>query len=270
MYDALSNPSGAFTMSAFVKKGTGDLFGMRTTSASIIVQFNLTTLEITASFGTGTITNYGNGWYRVTASTSSAIANEVAQYQFFNDAGEYMYFWGAMAENGEYATSYVPTLGATSTRGADACSKTGISSLIGQTQGTLFCDFNWEQKSGVFFINSISDGTLNNEIFMAFGSSADNRIRFSIVTGSVEYVNQDSAVLSSGRYKIAFAYASNDAVVYINGTQLFTDSSVVVPTTSAFKFLRANNTLAFNGNINEQLLFPTRLSNAELAQLTTI
>ena len=134
----------------------------------------------------------------------------------------------------------------------------------------MFCDFNWEQKEGVFFINSISDGTTNNDIFMAFGSSANNRIRFSIASGGVNYVNEDSAVLSSGRYKIAFAYASNDAVVYINGTQLFTDSSVTVPATSAFKFLRANDTLGFNGTINQQLLFKTRLTNAELASLTTI
>jgi hypothetical protein len=172
---------------------------------------------------------------------------------------------------GSYATSYIgPTTSASATRVADACSKTGISSLIGQTSGVLFCDLNWQQKEGVFFINSISDGTTNNEILMAFGSSADNRIRFSIASGGVESVNQDSAVLSSGRYKIAFAYASNDAAVYINGTQLFTDSSVVVPTTSAFKFLRANDTLGFDGQINEQLLFKTRLTNAELASLTTL
>jgi hypothetical protein len=78
-----------------------------------------------------------------------------------------------------------------------------LSNLIGQTEGVLFVDINWEQKEGVFFINSISDGTISEEIFMAFGSTADNRIRFSINSGGISYVNQDSAVLSSGRYKIA-------------------------------------------------------------------
>lgn len=182
----------------------------------------------------------------------------------------YFYAWGAQLEASSYPTSYIPTTSASATRVADACYKTGISSLIGQTEGTLFVDFNWEQKSGVFFVNSISDGTINNDISISFGNTADNRLRFFIISGGSDSVFFDSATLASGRYKVAFAYANNDAVAYINGVQQFTDSSVVVPATSAFKFLRANDTLGFNGTINQQLLFKTRLTNSELASLTTL
>jgi hypothetical protein len=236
------------------------------------------TIGTIAATSTATITNYGNGWYRCSVynthpSFGSLIqlstGNNVTSYQGNGTSGAFI--WGCqLEESATYATSYVPTLGAASTRGADSCSKTGISSLIGQTQGTLFCDFNWEQKSGVFYVNSISDGTISNDISISFGNTADNRLRFFIISGGSDSVFFDSATLASGRYKVAFAYANNDAVAYINGVQQFTDSSVVVPATSAFKFLRANDTLGFNGNINEQLLFPTRLSNAELAQLTTL
>ena len=114
----------------------------------------------------------------------------------------------------------------------------------------MFCDFNWEQKEGVFFINSISDGTTNNDIFMAFGSSANNRIRFSIASGGVNYVNEDSAVLSSGRYKIAFAYASNDAVVYINGTQLFTSSTLATTVPDGYYSNGTNVWTASGGVLN--------------------
>jgi hypothetical protein len=57
------------------------------------------------------------------------------------------YFWGKQLEIAAYATSYIPTLGAAVTRGADAASKTGISSLIGQTEGTLFIDVNLDTVS---------------------------------------------------------------------------------------------------------------------------
>jgi hypothetical protein len=153
---------------------------------------------------------------------------------------------------------------------ADACSKTGISSLIGQTQGTLFVDFNWEQKDGVFFINSISDGTTSNDLFMAFGSSGNNLIRFSMNAGGINYVSTDSGVISSGRHKIAFAYKTNDVTAYIDGVQIFTDTSAIVPATSAFKFARSNDTLNFVSSINQQLLFRTRLTNEQLQTLTSL
>ena len=263
-----------FTFSCYAKKLDSDnKFVLRLDiPATNIAQFDLGTgtIDSVSSGFSATINFVGNGWYRCTFTSDSSVAISNAVVISANAGSNSTYVWGAQVEVSSYPTSYIPTTSSSATRVADACSKTGISSLIGQTEGVMFCDFNWEQKEGVFFINSISDGTTNNDIFMAFGSSANNRIRFSIASGGVNYVNEDSAVLSSGRYKIAFAYASNDAVVYINGTQLFTDSSVTVPATSAFKFLRANDTLGFNGTINQQLLFKTRLTNAELASLTTI
>jgi hypothetical protein len=48
--------------------------------------------------------------------------------------------YGFQLELGSYATSYIPTTSASVTRNADVISKTGISSLIGQTEGTIFAD----------------------------------------------------------------------------------------------------------------------------------
>jgi hypothetical protein len=249
--------------------------------------YNIQTGVVTnvSAGSTAKIENYGNGWYRcsltsaigatdLTGRPSIYVANDGTTSDFPSTAaatGKAAYAWGFNMCLGSYVQSYLPTLGASVTRVQDAASKTGISSLIGQTEGTLFVDFNWEQKSGVFFVNSISDGTTVNEIFIAFGSTADNRLRFSIASSGVgASVSFDSATLASGRYKVAFAYANNDAAAYINGVQQFTDTSVTIPATSAFKFLRANDTLGFNGTINQQLLFKTRLTNAQLAELTTI
>jgi hypothetical protein len=226
---------------------------------------------------TASIENYGNGWYRCSI-TFTATAGNYAIFTYLSDAdnstsavvSKGSYFWGANLTATSYLQSYIPTTAAAVTRLADACSKTGIASLIGQTQGTLFVDFNWEQKDGVFFINSISDGTTSNELFMAFGSSGNNLIRFSMNAGGINYVNTDSGVISSGRHKIAFAYKTNDVTAYIDGVQIFTDTSAIVPATSAFKFARSNDTLNFVSSINQQLLFKTRLSNEQLQTLTSL
>ena len=60
-----------------------------------------------------------------------------------------LYLYGLQVEkNVSYPTSYIPTNGSAVTRVADSCSKTGISSLIGQTEGTIYAEFNWKRSNG--------------------------------------------------------------------------------------------------------------------------
>jgi hypothetical protein len=74
------------------------------------------------------------------------------------------------------------------------------------------------------------------------------------------------------RYKIALAYKNGDCALYVNGTQADTD-------TTAFTFSTALSSLYLGQSQyfgkssyenNEVVLFKTRLTNAELASLTTI
>ena len=216
--------------------------------------------------------SYTTEWQRFTYTFTAGSTTATAIIGGYNTwtGSEEIFVYGFQLELGSYATSYIPTTSASVTRNADVISKTGISSLIGQTEGTLFVDINWEQKNGVYFVNSISNGTTSNEIFISFGNSSNNALRFSITSGGSTSVVFNTSALTSGRYKIALAYANNDATGYINGTQIFTDSSVSVPATSQMKFSRANDTLGYSGTMNAAVLWQTRLTNDELATLTTI
>jgi hypothetical protein len=278
----------AYTQSVFAKKGTNNFLQILGTTAiydvNSWVNFDLENgvISTIGSSATATITDFGNGWYRCTmtaTATATSVGNGFLLWLItsaasaraeYNDLAKSVHLWGAQVEAGAYPTSYIPTTTATVTRNADVISKTGISSLIGQTEGTVFMDINWEEKSGVYFINSISNGSTSNEIYMSFGNTFENSIRFSIFSGGSASVTFNSSVLTSGRYKIAFAYANNDATAYINGTQVFTDNTVSVPSTSEMKFLRANDTLGYSGTINASALWKTRLTNAELISLTTL
>ena len=79
------------------------------------------------------------------------------------------------------------------------------------------------------------------------------------------------AFVTGQRYKIAFAYKANDYVAYVNGVQKGTDTSATVPATSALYINSYSDfTEIQKKEVNQALLFKTRLTNAELQSLTQI
>ena len=198
--------------------------------------------------------------------TSGIIGNNT----YTGDGTSGVYVWGGQLEAGSYVSSYIPTLASSVTRLADSASKSGISSLIGQTQGTLFCDFNVlpSTLAGSYYVETfLTDGTLNNKVALTY--YADGRIQFVAFASGSLVVNIDlpSYGLTVGKHKFAFAYKLNDYVAYADGALVGTDTSATVPSMSA---LNLYDTIGGTHAINQAIVFPTRLSNAELATLTTL
>jgi hypothetical protein len=226
---------------------------------------------------TASIEQAENGFYRCTITMNASSASS-SVWVFFNTSsnGSYSrtgssYFWGAQLEAGAYPTSYIPTTSASVTRNADVISKTGISSLIGQTEGTLFVDAYITGKDSsngsiLFATDKVSSGALIRIIY-----TSTNALRFDVFDGS-----SFQCLISAGAYnvgdrvKVAGGYKNNDFVMYVNGTQIGTDTSGSVPTTDTANI----NTSIYgdtNGSfVNAAALWQTRLDNATLAQLTTI
>jgi hypothetical protein len=234
--------------------------------------------------GTGKIENYGNGWYRCTifplknfSTNSSAFINLVSTgttESYTGNGTSGVLFWGKQLEVGAYATSYIPTLGAAVTRGADAASKTGISSLIGQTEGTIY----WEGKiDGLNASNEAlpialfpTGGDINGaQIYIVLLSNRS--IRFVVYDGTTV---QASIITSAGFYtygttiKLAAVYKANDFALYIDGVQIGTDTSGSVVACSGLYFDYQNFVGKYS--TDQVLLFKTRLSNSSLAELTSL
>ena len=72
----------------------------------------------------------------------------------------------------------------------------------------------------------------------------------------------------SGHYKIAFGYKNNDFVMYVNGTQIGTDTSGSVSGLMDYFDIHFGST--GTNHQNAVALWKTRLTNTQLAQLTTI
>ena len=280
----ISTSSTAYTFSCYIKPSTRTRAYLRsdTSAGTVRTLFDLTGSGsvVTLAHTSASISLVGNGWYRCsitftegTGAAGRLVFVEGAVGTAISYAGNGLTaFWlyGAQLEAGAYATSYIPTLGASVTRGADACVKTGISSLIGQTEGVLFLDFEIQTTGQDMVIMNIYNGTTPANS-MYFYLTVSNILQ-AYVDNSGTVVIISSGVLAQGRYKAALAYKANDCSFYLNGSLVGVDVSNTIPTCNALMLENYASTPIYQEKtaVSQALLFKTRLSNSELASLTTL
>ena len=126
-------------------------------------------------------------------------------------------------EFASYATSYIPTTSASVTRNADVVSKTGISSLIGQTEGTLYAEIYAKQAGSATNWYEINDGTSNNWIFI--GKELNKMRGYIRTSGTTHFDNTTFTITDNAPMKVALAYKSGDYALYINGSLIASGSS---------------------------------------------
>jgi hypothetical protein len=277
-----------YASSCFVKQGSGTrriliFFGNTAFGSNLFVNFNIQTGTITPSSSsiTGKIENYGNGWFRciaiATATSTNSATNAIYLRQtdaassatYTGDGTSSMYIWGLQCEAGTHATSYIPTTAATVTRNADSAFDTGISSLLGQTEGTVFIDMSHSANISARSIFAIDINATTN--FIAGTINNSNAVVFQVRQSGSSTSIITSSALSLGRHKIAFAYKSGDYALYIDGVQIGTSNSTVYPvgTLDQLVFSSANYG-QLGDKFNQNIVFKTRLTNTELATLTTL
>jgi hypothetical protein len=212
----------------------------------------------------------GNGWYRqILTRTFTSGGTGVIQFLPIG-TNETLYFWGAQLEAGSYATSYIPTTSASVTRNADQIFKSGISSLIGQTEGTMFVDAYYPESTGNFETYLVLNPSAGvGAGYVVIDRYSDNKIVCEYNSGGSQAKIISSGTYVSQRLKIAFAYKANDFVAYVNGVQIGTDTSGLVNLTLT-DIVIPYTPNGSKGEINTSALWKTRLTNTQLAQLTTI
>ena len=137
----------------------------------------------------------------------------------------------------------------------------------------MFVDFDFNgnySSSGIIPISADNPSIGGNVCYIFITTS--NVLLVEMANGSGTQCSIQGPIGSVGRKKIAFAYKQNDFVVYMNGTQVGTDTSGAVATLSGLRIgvYLTNPSFDLNAGVNQAILFPTRLTNAELASLTTI
>jgi hypothetical protein len=282
VYQNFSATSGAsYTFSVFAKKGDHNFIQLQNggvgSGANSYANFDLEngTKSDGATITDAFIDDFGNGWYRcgITFSVSSTATSNCSidiidslsagrNSTFTGSVGDYFYLWGMQVEQGSYATSYIPTNGTSVTRVADASFKTGISDLIGQTEGTLFFEIqDTEHFVSYFGVDNVSTGTR----ILVYGID-DQKVYAQVRNGGTIVFSASSAVIS-GRAKAAVSFNASGSVFYVNGTQVGSGSGTTYTNLSKFTL---NHSSQVGSSLNKALLFTTRLDNATLATLTSL
>jgi hypothetical protein len=284
--------------SVFYKKAAGSPDWMQvafsTTGLAGFANFNLTSGTVGNVFAgaTGRIENYGNGWYRCTLiQTASANGtsggpiivftnNTNSATRFVSYAGNTatsIYAWGAQLETGSVATSYIPTTAGTGSRSADVISVSGaVSGSIGQTEGTLYAEIVAQPYNGVSFpaILQVDDGADSQRFAIFINSIGGIRVRFNASGVNTNSDSTTPATLVVGQtYKIAAAFGFNGSqALYINGVFQVSGSVTAGPFTAALNRVMLGHRAGVSSPflIRSAALYTTRLTNAELATLTTL
>jgi hypothetical protein len=287
--------AGAYTFSLFVKAGATNplnFCALQFTqyaggSGTAISYFSLA--SGTALTTGASIQNYGNGWYRLISPPYTIAAGDLVGNVIFNLAegnndnswpasgalNLTAYAWGAQIEAGSVATSYIPTTAAAVTRNADVINVSGaVSGCIGQTEGTIYAEVDIRAFANLGIFLSISNGGGNDRIEIY--KNTDSKIYFDRVSttlsGTTTSVSSTSTY-SAGILKVAVAYKSGDTIMYINGSPATTVQTLTftfLPITKITIGTNRADISQFNDRIRSAALYTTRLTDSQLAALTTL
>jgi len=231
---------------------------------------------------TGRVDNYGNGWYRISMTFTAGTAGGTSTGIFeagnnTSGAARSFYAWGAQFETGSVATSYIPTTTAAVTRNADVVTLSGaVSGCIGQTEGTLYAEIVAQPYNNASFpaILQVDDGADSQRFAIFIHASGGIRVRLNASGINLGIDSTNPATLVVGQtYKIAAAFGFNGSqALYINGVFQVSGSVTAGPFTAALNRVMLGHRGGISSPflIRSAALYTTRLTNAELATLTTL
>ena len=223
-------------------------------------------IRLNSSTTTTETKTLSNQWQRFNVTVTNAVPiTTIETYIVLNTSSTYN-IWGAQLEAGAYATSYIPTTSASVTRNADVISKTGISSLIG-TEFTLFLDAYETTGGNTTRYSALKGSGSTYENLLIIEANASNQIAVNLIGVFYGII---VPLVSGERFKLAVRCKNNDFAFYWNGNLVQSQSSGTVPVLSDL-YLGYYTDYADNFNkINSSAIWKTGLTNAELAELTTI
>ena len=174
----------------------------------------------------------------------------------------------ANLELGTRPTSWIPTTGATATRGADLANMTGtnFSAWYNQTEGTFVAD--------CALVNPSATGAVGRALATMAAGGSNRVVDVSYTTTAWSTFNGTTSMSASGApnnfaiNKVSAAYKSGDYALCQNGLTPVTRTDTLVNTPNQLCIGHLNNSNQTLGWIRRVRYYNTRLSNADLQTLT--
>ena len=174
-------------------------------------------------------------------------------------------------EAGSNATSLIKTVSGSVTRNADYLyNNTTAIDLIGQTEGTIFLDFDRTLifagiKTLLILFSAVNDET--------FHIQTSNNEYITIAVSIVSVANGVSVIRSmtllEGRNKLAVVYSTSGTKIFLNGTQLTPLTNTALPVMNLINLSNRTSGRIY-GPIRQFSLWKTQITDQQAIQLTTL
>ena len=211
--------------------------------------------------------------YELTATSISTTTNTLlidARFsQGLGASGLEIALWGGQIEQNSYATSYIPTSGASATRNQELC--VDATPEINSEEGVLYADIAALSATGNNSNITLSDGTGNNRIYIYY--LVDNSISVIYnINSTGASLNNFSLANITDQTKIAVRWGNSNVSVWINGTSVLsnTTSNFLPNTLNVLNFSKPAGSGNFFGNTKGLKIYPKALADVQLEDLTTI
>jgi len=276
-----------YTFSVFVKKPSDsdiDFAYLLFASKFSTTRFYFNIAEGTSLDTGGTIIDYGNGWYRLSASATANssgngtfgvnLTDAYGNNTYSGTGNGSMYFWGGQAEpNSSYPTSYIPTSGSSVTRVAETANGAGDANTFNDSEGVLYAEISALADDGTSRRISLShaNADTDNRVTIEVDETA-RRIKAFMSSGGTT-VGSLTAIVDSQTHnnKVALIYKENTFNIYVNGFLLDTNPSIAsLPIgLSRLQFEGANGSNPFYGKAKQIQYFDSALNDSDLETLTS-
>ena len=263
------------TFSIFAKVGNHNIIDIGQMSNEWVAVFDIELGIITSVNGNLTsadIINYGNGWYRcsVTHAQSSGAATLGVRVLGENNSA---YLYGAMLEQGSYATSYIPNYGTAAgvTRSAETANGSGDAATFNDSEGVLMADISEGYSDNQHKLITINDGT-NNKVIVIGYDNVVNRVYgeyYNVSSqGRVIFDLTDATIYT----KIALKYDQTNIYFYVNGfliNQASISSVFNNGDLTQLSFSNGSGSQPFYGNTKQIQYYDSALNDSDLEKLTS-
>jgi hypothetical protein len=279
-YDNSFSASANYSYSLFLKSGTSQEVRMQIYDGSSFFRLAVNPLnnfEVIdqSSINSYLIEDFTNGWKRISINITTSASASTGYLQIYPDRTgnlNNVYVFGAQLEAGSYATSYVPTQLAISTRVAEVCSDAGNDQVINSTEGVLFAEISALADDLTYRTISISDNTNtnNNRVLIQLSNTTNKIVGLIGSGGSTQAIFISTSYNTLESNKIAITWKLKEFKMFINGDKIGEDNLGLTPVgLSCLDFDSALAGDIFFGKVKQIQYYNTALTDAELQALTS-
>jgi hypothetical protein len=234
-----------------------------------------------ATIAGSTITDVGNGWYRitVTGNLNGGYTGVHLYLNIFNPGYSYLgvagfgyYMWGAQIEPGAFATSPIHTFAATVTRTVDAITLLNTAYPYSTTVGSLVASSDWPLTTADTLRRAVEISAATTDVHAIRSTTAAVTLEYQNSAGGAPQALIAAGVASLTGNKAAAAWALNDFAFCVDGGTVGTDTAGTIPTITAGS-LRIGSSISaareLCGHVKQITFLKRRATNGELQSKTT-